>query len=68
VLSPGRARRLAAAITARDAFAGTPPAPFLDLFAARLEHRFGVDVRIGRGVPEIGDDEVGISRAIGGRG
>jgi hypothetical protein len=59
---------LAAAITARDAFAGTPPSPFLDLFAACLEHRFGTDVGINRSAPEIGDDEIGISRAIGGRG
>jgi hypothetical protein len=59
---------LAAAITARDAFAATPPSPFLDLFAACLQHRFGADVGIGRSTPEIGDDEIGISPAIGGRG
>jgi hypothetical protein len=45
-----------------------PPSPFLDLFAACLAHRFGNDVGIGRSAPEVGDDEIGISRAIGGRG
>jgi len=36
--------------------------PFYELLLACLEQRFGSDVAIGQGVPEVGDDDVRISR------
>ena len=59
---------LAVAQAARDAFPGSPASPLLDLFTACVTHRFGADVGIGPGAPDIGDDEIGISGPIGGRG
>jgi hypothetical protein len=59
---------LAIAEAARGVLPGSPASPLLDLFAACVKHRFGADVGIGRSAPGIGDDEIGISRAMGGSG
>ena len=48
--------------------AGPEHAEVAGLLRACLEHRFGADVGIGRSARNIGDDEIGISRGIGGRG
>jgi hypothetical protein len=42
--------------------------PLLCLLREWLDYRFGADVGIGRNGPAIGDDEIGISPDIGGRG
>jgi hypothetical protein len=51
-----------------EAAANPATRPLLDLLRACLETRFGTDVGIGGTAPGIGDDEIGISGAIGGRG
>jgi hypothetical protein len=51
-----RPNDLAAAKSARDAFPGGAARPFLDLFVACLEHRFGADVRTGAAAPMAAHD------------